>query len=140
MRRCNAGIITKVAIQCAPLLPCNATAFMAVPSFEHAQQAHHLARKHFAQTLSAFEFLDQASVDLVLQHVPGTERPFARSHPMYVMIELAGAYLCNVGAPSLLQAIALHAAVELCNQSNKELPCPSRANACCQAEDQYWKG
>lgn len=86
-----AGIITKVAMQCAPDLPFKATAFMAVPSFEHVQTAHALARQHFCQTLSAFEFLDRASIDLVIEHVSEVQPPFPEAYPMYVMIELAGA-------------------------------------------------
>ena len=64
---------------------------MAVPSFEAVQEAHQLARQLLPLTLSAFEFLDQASVELCLQHVENVHNPFGQLYPMYILIELAGA-------------------------------------------------
>jgi FAD/FMN-containing dehydrogenase len=92
---CNvpvAGIITKVAIKCAPLLPCKATSFMAVPSFAAVQRAHALACKHFPLSLSAFEFLDAASVQLAVHKIEEAEQPFQEQYPMYIMIELVGVH------------------------------------------------
>ena len=40
-----------------------------------AQQAFHAARQHVGEALSAFEFFDEAALDVALQHVPGLQHP-----------------------------------------------------------------
>jgi FAD/FMN-containing dehydrogenase len=72
-------------------MPHTLTSFMALPSFEAVQTAHKLALKHMPLTLAAFEFIDEASKELALQHIENTTDPFEQSYPMYVLIELAGA-------------------------------------------------
>ena len=91
IRRRSAGVITKVAIQCAPLMRHTATALFAVSSFANVASAHALARQTISQALSAFEFLDAASMDLAVRHVPGARRFFDDEHAMYILVELAGA-------------------------------------------------
>lgn len=85
------GIITKCAIRCPARMPHTVTSFMAVPTFEAVQQAHKLAQRHMPLALAAFEFIDRASMQLALEHVENTKDPFAQSHPMYVLVEMAGA-------------------------------------------------
>ena len=86
------GVITKAAIQCAPRFPHEATCLLAVPSFQAVQDAHQVAKRVMSQALTAFEFFDEASLRLALQHLPGTRNPFDDVHPMYILIELAGVH------------------------------------------------
>ena len=89
----HAGVITKAAIQCAIRMPHEGTCLFALPSFQAVQQAHSLAKRLLPQSLAAFEFFDEASLRLALQHIPGAQNPFRAMHPMYVLLEIAGALM-----------------------------------------------
>jgi hypothetical protein len=67
-----------------------ATTLYALTSFENVILAHDLAKQHMSQALSAFEFLDAASMELALKHVPDSKRFFAENYPMYILLEIAG--------------------------------------------------
>ncbi len=55
------------------------------------QAAYKRSRDELSEILSAFEFFDQASIDLVKQHlVAGNNDPLESSHPFYVLIETSG--------------------------------------------------
>lgn len=93
--RCvRAGVITKVAIQCTPRSRAVNTILLAVPNFSHVPHLHALARAHLAEILSAFEFLDAASLHLALTHLPGVHSPVQGLHAMYMLIETSGARPC----------------------------------------------
>lgn len=84
------GVVTKVAL-IAPRRPARVdVAFVAVPSFAAACAALRRAKRDLAELLSAFEFLDRASLELVNATLPGTEDPLPGTPaPFYVVIEMA---------------------------------------------------
>jgi hypothetical protein len=63
---------------------------LACNSFEHVQQVYLKSKKDLGEILSAVEFFDRASMDLVLKHLPGTRDPFEDQHPFYIVIETSG--------------------------------------------------
>lgn len=69
------GIITKVAMLC-PIKPSSVqVAYLAVPSFQHAQQVFQKAKQHLGEILSAFEFLDHHSLIMTLKNLPNIKNP-----------------------------------------------------------------
>lgn len=69
------GIITKVAMLC-PVKPASVqVAYLAVPSFQHAQQVFQKAKQHLGEILSAFEFLDHHSLIVTLKNLPNIKNP-----------------------------------------------------------------
>lgn len=69
------GIVTKVAMLC-PVKPTSVqVAYLAVPSFQHAQQVFQKAKLHLGEILSAFEFLDHHSLIVTLKNLPNTKNP-----------------------------------------------------------------
>ncbi|WFD32451.1 (R)-2-hydroxyglutarate--pyruvate transhydrogenase [Malassezia sp. CBS 17886] len=85
------GVITGVAIA-TPMRPgATNVAMFGVDSFEAVQKTFQLVRKHCAEILSAFEFIDQESFGIVQTHaVQSLRDPFEARHPMYVLIETSG--------------------------------------------------
>lgn len=60
--------------------------FLAVPSFGAVQRVLSRARTRLGEVLSACEFLDAASLEVVTQHVSGASRPLGDSrHPFYMV-------------------------------------------------------
>jgi D-lactate dehydrogenase (cytochrome) len=86
-----AGVITKVAIQCATKMTESTTSLFALTSFKKVIGAHALAKQRMSQALSAFEFLDAESMQLVLKHVPFSKKFFLEDYPMYILVEASGA-------------------------------------------------
>ncbi|WFD20886.1 (R)-2-hydroxyglutarate--pyruvate transhydrogenase [Malassezia caprae] len=85
------GIITGVAIATPRRPNANNVAVFGVESFEAVQKTFQLVRTHCSEILSAFEFLDHQSFDVVLSHSSMNLRdPFESRHPMYVLIETSG--------------------------------------------------
>ncbi len=82
------GVITKVAINCPPRPTSKQVAVAAVPSYEAVQKAFVEAKTHLNEILSAFEFWDHQSVELVErvlhQNVPLSQSPF------YILVETSG--------------------------------------------------
>jgi FAD/FMN-containing dehydrogenase len=71
---------------------------MQLSSFEAVEPVFRLANKHLAEVLSAFEFMDEASMRLALKHVKGTVSPFPDISNMYVLVETAGVEACSYHA------------------------------------------
>jgi FAD/FMN-containing dehydrogenase len=91
-KRRSAGIVTKVAIQCAPMPAAINTLLCALPDWRDLPRVHALAQRNLAEILSAIEFFDLASLGLALRHIANTVDPFGgKRAPMYVLIETSGA-------------------------------------------------
>ncbi|CAD6929782.1 unnamed protein product [Tilletia controversa] len=85
------GLITGVSI-ITPRKP-NAVnvAVFAVPSFEAVQTTFTTVKQHCGEILSAFEFFDAQSFELVQGYATRSVRdPFEERHPFYVLIETSG--------------------------------------------------
>lgn len=75
------GVITAVAIQCAPKPASVQLAFLSCPSFAAVQQVLRHAKQSLGEILSAVEFLDQESMAMATQHLPGVSNPLAQAGP-----------------------------------------------------------
>ncbi|KAF8934445.1 hypothetical protein CPC16_001656 [Podila verticillata] len=85
------GIITGVSILAPKRSKAVNVALLGVSSFEQVQNAFKRSRDELSEILSAFEFWDKASIDLVKQHlVAGANDPLESEHPFYILIETSG--------------------------------------------------
>ena len=84
------GLITKIALVAPPRPIATNVAFAGAPSFDAAVAAMRLAKQSLGGALSAFEFLDRASLELVLRELTGTKDPLPHAKsPFYVVVEVA---------------------------------------------------
>ncbi|HVL56361.1 MAG TPA: FAD-binding oxidoreductase [Burkholderiaceae bacterium] len=81
------GVITAATMKLFPLPAAQVTAMAAVESPAAAARLLELAQRMLGAALTGFELISQLCIELVLRHVPGTQRPFAQPHPYYVLIE-----------------------------------------------------
>ncbi|KAA8547437.1 hypothetical protein F0562_003699 [Nyssa sinensis] len=85
------GIVTKVSILTPPKLSSVNLAFLACKDYFSCQNLLLEAKRKLGEILSAFEFLDGHSMDLVLNHLEGARNPLPPSmHKFYVLIETTG--------------------------------------------------
>lgn len=84
------GMITKVSILTPPRSSAVSVAMLGCESFEAVQQAFVKARQHLGEVLSAVEFFDRQSLDMVLSQQDWHKDPLESSCPFYVLIETSG--------------------------------------------------
>ena len=84
------GIITKAAILLAPKPASVKAAFFGLSTFQDVIQLYHQARSQLGEVLSAFEFLDNETLAVVLKHTPDTTLPLPSQCKFYVLVEVAG--------------------------------------------------
>ncbi|XP_022136645.1 D-2-hydroxyglutarate dehydrogenase, mitochondrial isoform X3 [Momordica charantia] len=84
------GIITKISILTPPKLPATNVAFLGCKDYSSCQKLLVDAKRKLGEILSAFEFLDNMSMDLVLNHLEGIRNPLPPMHNFYVLIETTG--------------------------------------------------
>ncbi|CAB4287741.1 unnamed protein product [Prunus armeniaca] len=85
------GIVTKVSILTPPKLFSVNVAFLACSDYFSCQKLLMEAKRKLGEILSAFEFLDSKSLDLVLNHLDGVRNPLPPTmHKFYILIETTG--------------------------------------------------
>lgn len=85
------GIITGVSIATPRRPSATNVALFGVESFDAVQKAFQMVRKACGEILSAFEFVDQESYNIVQTCSTRNLRdPFEQRYPMYVLIETSG--------------------------------------------------
>lgn len=85
------GVITKVAISTPTRFSSHNVAFLACQSFDEIQATFLSAKHHLGEILSAVEFLDRESLDMVLSQQMDARDPLEASNsPFYILIETAG--------------------------------------------------
>eukprot|EP00775_Hariotina_reticulata_P011142 gene11142-11295_t len=101
------GVVTAVAIQCAPKPASVQLAFFQCPSFQAVQHVLLSAKQQLGEILSAVEFLDTESLQMVTTHLPGVSNPLQtgsaagqqqqqdasegqQQHPFYMLVETQG--------------------------------------------------
>ncbi|KAI9109633.1 hypothetical protein K1719_019263 [Acacia pycnantha] len=85
------GIVTKVSVLTPPKLSSVNVAFLACKDYISIQKLLQEAKRRLGEILSAFEFLDGQSMNLVLNHLEGARNPLPASmHNFYVLIETTG--------------------------------------------------
>ena len=82
------GIITKVAIACPPKPKSVNLAFLGLQSFDQVLSTFQTAKEFLGEILSSCEFIDDGSIDCVVQNL-GLTCPIDRQ-PFYMMIETSG--------------------------------------------------
>lgn len=83
------GIITAAVMKLFPLPQARATAWLAIESPLASVQLLGELQGAFGATLTACELVSDVALGLVLNHIPGAQRPLANS-PWYLLVELSG--------------------------------------------------
>lgn len=83
------GFITAATCKLFPEPRATATAWVAVRDVPAVLALFNAARACLGDELTAFEFANHLSLDLVFRHVPGTRLPLGQASPWYVLLELA---------------------------------------------------
>ncbi|CAO3593501.1 unnamed protein product [Absidia cylindrospora] len=85
------GIVTGVSLLTPKRAQSTNVAMIALDSFEHVQQAYVSARDELSEILSAFEFWDHDSVQLVQKTMlQGQSYPLEGKKPFYALLETQG--------------------------------------------------
>ena len=104
------GIITGATLRLFPKPSDTVSAYIGIESPTAAVELLSLLRSKLGESISAFELMRRAIIDLLLTGVPGHSDPMPSVHPWYVLMEVAGQ-----GEPGTLNAPladALGAAME----------------------------
>ncbi|CAI5489134.1 unnamed protein product [Closterium sp. Naga37s-1] len=85
------GVVTRVVLLAPPRSPSVHVALLGCSSFDAVQQVFCASRRHLGEVLSAAEFFDRSSLQMVLKHNEGTRDPLPDGeYPFYVLIETSG--------------------------------------------------
>ncbi|RKP39449.1 D-lactate dehydrogenase 2 [Dimargaris cristalligena] len=85
------GIVTGVSIVAPPRPKVQTVAVLGVDSYESVQKTFIAAKQNLTEIISAFEFWDRSSMNMVLAHAGTNARdPLADEYPFYVLIETSG--------------------------------------------------
>lgn len=89
------GVITKVALCCPSVSRSTNIGLFSCPTFDSVTELLKLAKQHLGEIVSAFEYLDQESVDIALEMLPELKcRPSKGPDRMYyVVLETRGSNL-----------------------------------------------
>ncbi|MEI2415901.1 FAD-binding oxidoreductase [Orrella sp. JC864] len=96
------GIVTAVSLKLSPAPEQVETALLAVDSLHAALALYRQARRDCCDLMSAFEYMPPAAFMLAREAMPDLPLPLAQEHPGYVLMEISGSGLVDVGA--LMQA------------------------------------
>jgi len=83
------GIISAAVLKLFPLPATRAVAWAAAPSAEAAVQLLGRVKGGGGERLVAFELISRATLDVVLEHIPGAQDPLPQASPWVVLFELA---------------------------------------------------
>ncbi|MEQ1697084.1 MAG: FAD-binding oxidoreductase [Hyphomicrobiaceae bacterium] len=84
------GIITAVSLKLFPRPAEKATAFVALENIEDVAALFASAEKAAGSSLTAFEFIPDLGMQMVLAYSDTTRSPFGEKHPWYVLLEVSG--------------------------------------------------
>ncbi|RQM26657.1 hypothetical protein B5M09_002053 [Aphanomyces astaci] len=84
------GVITKLSVLTPPRPASINVALVGCNSFDAVQKTYVAARRHLGEILSAVEFMDRASLDMVLRSQSTLVDPLETACPFYVLLETAG--------------------------------------------------
>jgi len=83
------GLITAAVLKLFPKPKEVHTALAAIGSPQAAVELFQRCNEAAGDTLVAFEFIDQRSLELCVKNIPGVTDPFDAPHPCYTLIKLA---------------------------------------------------
>jgi FAD/FMN-containing dehydrogenase len=81
------GIITGATLKLFPANQARATAFIGLRSAQDAVTLLSCLRGATGDSVSSFELVPRAGLDLVLEHIPGVRDPLSHPHDWYVLAE-----------------------------------------------------
>ncbi|KAL2649531.1 hypothetical protein R1flu_017659 [Riccia fluitans] len=85
------GVVTKVSVLTPPKLASVNVGFLACEDYASCQKTFAEAKKQLGEILSAFEFLDRHSLEVVLKHLDGARDPLPDSkESFYLLVETTG--------------------------------------------------
>ena len=82
------GVITAASLKLYPKIRASATAFAAVPSPQAAVTLLSELKDASGDSVSSFELIPRAGVDLTTKHIPGVQDPLDQNYEWYVLCEL----------------------------------------------------
>ena len=85
------GVITEVLLQVPDRMPSTNLALLTCDSFAKVLETLAIARKHLFEILSAYEFLDAHSYELLRGYLPSFTSFFSTPSEFYVVVETQGA-------------------------------------------------
>lgn len=83
------GVITAAVLKLFPKPYSRVTAFIGCSSPYDALKVFQRLREATGDHLTAFEYIPEFGIEIVLKHVPGSVRPLAEKHASYALIELS---------------------------------------------------
>lgn len=83
------GIITAAVLKLFPKPYSRVTAFIGCTSPYDALKVFQRLRETAGDQLTAFEYMPEFGLEIVLKHMPGSVRPLAEKHHSYALIELS---------------------------------------------------
>lgn len=83
------GVITAAVLKLFPKPQARVTAFVATASPHKALTLFERLRESAGDQLTAFEYMPDFGLEIVLKHKPGAVRPLSGPHPSYALIELS---------------------------------------------------
>jgi D-lactate dehydrogenase (cytochrome) len=83
------GFVTAATCKLFPLPRRTVTAWLAVASPRAALEAYAAARAQLGDDLTACEFANSLTVDLVLRHIPGARPPVGAPTPWHLLLEVS---------------------------------------------------
>lgn len=99
------GVITAACLKTFPLPRAQVTALFALDSVREALELLALAQSTAGPTLTAFELLSDACLQLVTRHFPDQRSPFAQPRAQYALLQLSD-HEDEQHATALLQTLA----------------------------------
>ena len=84
------GIITAATLRLYPPVGNTHTAFVAMANVEAAIELLTFLRGA-ADSLQAFELIQERALQFVVDHIPSARNPFGSGHPWYALLEMSGA-------------------------------------------------
>lgn len=82
------GVITAATLRLFPQPRAHATAWVALPSPQHAVDLLRYLQHALGERISSFELVSQVALTMVLKHLPHTRPPLATPSPWAVLIQL----------------------------------------------------
>ena len=102
------GVITAASLKLFPQPAEKATAFVALAGIESVAALFQRAERGAGSSLTAFEFMSDLGLSMVLDFTPGSRSPFAGRHPWYVLMEVSGGR-ADGSAASVLEGLLAEA-------------------------------
>lgn len=84
------GVVTKVAIQTPPRPESVNVALIGCTDYDSVRKAFVTAKQNLGEILSAVEFMDRQSLDMVFSQQDWSKDPLDNEYPYYVLIETSG--------------------------------------------------